>query len=69
MGGLDCEVDVVESVDTAVEAEGAVSAAWRDTHRLQRRRSVMTRASDSTGILLYTILSTLFVLSCIYVPA
>ena len=29
----------------------------------------MTRASDSTGILLYTILSTLFVLSCLYVPA
>ena len=29
----------------------------------------MTWASDSTGILLYTILSTLFVLSCIYIPA
>ena len=29
----------------------------------------MTWASDSTGILLYTIVSTLFVLSCIYVPA
>ena len=29
----------------------------------------MTWASDSTGILLYTILCTLFVLSCIYVPA
>jgi hypothetical protein len=27
MGGLDCEVDVVESVDTAVEAEGAVESA------------------------------------------
>jgi hypothetical protein len=29
----------------------------------------MTWASDSTGILLYTIVSTLSVLSCIYVPA
>jgi hypothetical protein len=27
IGGLDCEVDVVESVDTAVEAEGAVESA------------------------------------------
>ena len=27
MGGLDCEVDVVESVDAAVEAEGAVESA------------------------------------------
>ena len=27
MAGLDCEVDVVESVDTAVEAEGAVESA------------------------------------------
>jgi len=29
----------------------------------------MTWTADSTGILLYTILGTLFVLSCIYVPA
>ena len=36
MGGLDCEVDVVESVDTAVEAEGAVSAAWKARCRRYR---------------------------------
>src|SRR2546429_7749266 len=36
MGGLDCEVDVVESVDTAVETEGAVSAAWKARCRRYR---------------------------------
>jgi hypothetical protein len=36
---------------------------------LAARRSVMAWTSDSTGILLYTVVSTLFVLACMYVPA
>jgi len=34
-----------------------------------RRREVMTWSSDSTSVLLYAILATLFVMSWIYVPA
>jgi hypothetical protein len=35
----------------------------------ERRREVMTWSSDSTSVLLYAILATLFVMSWIYVPA
>jgi hypothetical protein len=40
-----------------------------EIHPLGRRRHAMTWTSDSTGVLLYTILGTLLVLSWIYIPA
>src|SRR5215510_1839454 len=40
-----------------------------EMHPFGRRREVMTWSSDSTGVLLYAILATLFVMSWIYVPA
>jgi hypothetical protein len=41
----------------------------RQMHSLGRGGYVMTWTSDSTGVLLYTILGTLLMLSSIYVPA
>ena len=40
-----------------------------EIHPLGRRRHAMTWTSDSTGVLLYTILGTLLVISWIYIPA
>jgi hypothetical protein len=40
-----------------------------EMHPLERRREVMTWRSDSTSVLLYAILATLFVVAWIYVPA
>jgi hypothetical protein len=41
----------------------------RKIRSLGRRGYVMTWTSDRTGVLLYTIIGTLFVLSSIYLPA
>ena len=38
-------------------------------HSFGRRRDAMTWSSDRTGVLLYAILATFFVMSWIYVPA
>ena len=40
-----------------------------EMHPFGRRREVMTWSSDSTSVLLYAILATLFVMSWIYIPA
>jgi hypothetical protein len=40
-----------------------------EIYPLGRRREVMTWSSDSTSVLLYAILATLFVMSWIYIPA
>jgi len=40
-----------------------------EMHPFGRRKEVMTWSSDSTSVLLYAILATLFVMSWIYVPA
>jgi hypothetical protein len=41
---------------------------WK-IHPLGRRAHVMTWTSDRTGVLLYTVIGMLFVLSTIYLPA
>jgi hypothetical protein len=41
----------------------------RKIHLLGRRVHAMTWTSDRTGVLLYTIIGMLFVLSTIYLPA
>jgi len=41
---------------------------WK-IHPLGRRGHVMTWTSDRTGVLLYTVIGMLFVLSTIYLPA
>jgi hypothetical protein len=41
----------------------------KEIHPVGRRRQAMTWTSYSTGVLLYTILGTLLVMSWIYVPA
>ena len=43
--------------------------AHNEMHSFGRRREVMTWSSDSTSVLLYAILATLFVMSWIYIPA
>jgi len=40
-----------------------------EMHSFGRRRAAMTWSSDRTGVLLYAILATFFVMSWIYVPA
>jgi hypothetical protein len=40
-----------------------------EIHPLGRRRHAMTWTSDGKGVLLYTILGTLLVMSWIYIPA
>ena len=42
---------------------------WARYTRLERRGYAMTWTSDRTGVLLYTIIGMLFVLSSIYLPA
>ena len=41
----------------------------QNMHSFGRRRGAMTWTSDRTGVLLYAILATLFVMAWIYVPA
>ena len=40
-----------------------------EMHSFGRRRAAMTWSSDRTGVLLYAILATFFVMSWIYVPS
>ena len=40
-----------------------------EMHPFGRRKDAMTWSSDSTSILLYAILATLFAMSWIYIPA
>jgi hypothetical protein len=51
---------------------GAAFSSYVPDHEMYpfgRRRDAMTWTSDRTGVLLYAILGTLFVMSWIYIPA
>ena len=56
---------------TQITYDASLSSYFPDNemHPFGRRREVMTWSSDSTSVLLYAILATLFVMSWIYIPA
>jgi hypothetical protein len=56
-------------VTQITDGRGAASYIGDKTHTLEEGEHVMTWTSDRAGVVLYTVLGMLIVLSSIYIPA